>query len=110
MENNLWEDVKSFYKTTFNIDAELVDIMANRDVLLMFVSGFSTQTISASLNMDEADVNDAIYKYLGTVGWDKDLSISPIRMYRDGEHLPDDMKEACKIYEMLEEALDEKWI
>lgn len=110
MENNLWDNVKKFYKERFGIDAELVDIMSNRDVLLMFVSGYSTSTISTSLNIEESEINDVIYRYLGTVGWDKDLSISPIRMYRDGKNLPDDMKEACRIYEMLEEALNEKWI
>lgn len=108
--NDVWEEVKKFYKDKFNIEPDLVNLMSNLEILVLCVNGFSNSSISEFLGIDEQIVSSAIKEYFNFDGFLEDLEFSPLYRYRKGDNLPENIKELCEIYTMLLKVLDERWI
>jgi hypothetical protein len=130
MTDKLWNDVKDFYNSRFGIAPELVDIAPVLDLLRLCASGSSNKTIAKFFNESEEGLIKLFDAYLGFMGWEKDLSFSPLQLYKGmgcptgdlftneviqkfGYKLNMDlarMYESARIVEKLERLFDEKWI
>jgi hypothetical protein len=126
----LWNEVKDFYYERFGIAPELVEIAPILDLLRLCASGSSNKTIANFFNETEEGLMELFDAYLGFMGWEKDLSFSPLRVYKElncgssdiftdavvqtyGYKVDQDIKrmyESAKMVEKLERLFDEKWI
>lgn len=126
----LWETLKSFYKEKFGIAPELVDIVSVIDLLKLCAAGADNKSIASFLNETEMGVAQTIDAYLGFMGWEYNLSFSPMRLYKElnkpdvetfineviiryGYKLNEDitkMYESACIVDKLERLLDEEWV
>lgn len=125
---NDWEYIKEFYKEHFGIDNWVVEMMANRDVLLLCASGASNKTISTFLDISENEVRLVIEEAFDFTGWAVDLPINPYRLYSnvlgDFNEFYKEMKNSnvfelkaiedvyslCKTMEEIEERIYNEWI
>jgi hypothetical protein len=82
MINKNWKQLKKFYKTQFNLNGEILEILADYDVLLLCVSGLSNLTISKFLDITTSEVRKIIMKNLHFLGWEEDLKWNPYYFYR----------------------------
>lgn len=110
MDEDLLYEAKKFYKERFNIDPEIVEYVANLDVLLLCVSGYSNQEIADATGLTVNDVILILVRNFGHSGFNVNLGISPILLYRNGTELPNDLYELCKRYGEIESLINEKWI
>jgi hypothetical protein len=77
-----WNTIKDFYTENFKISEEVVDIVADHDILLLCASGLSNISIASFLNVDVEDVASAVEKFYGFRGWISDMKINPYKEYR----------------------------
>lgn len=80
---NDWEYIKEFYKEHFGIDKWVVEMLANRDILLLCASGASNKTISRFLEISEAEIELVIKEAFSFPGWGQDLPCNPYKMMQD---------------------------
>lgn len=78
---NDWEYIKEFYKQHFGIDNWVVEMMANRDILLLCASGASNRTISTFLDISQDEIELVIKESFDFIGWKEDLPVNPYRLY-----------------------------
>lgn len=124
--------MKEFYKTKFNFEPNLVELVVNLDIIIMCSRGASNNSISKFLKLQDYDfsVYDILDKYLGFGGWKEDLPFNPKRIYdgldtKDNESFVNivvvqygftDRDIIDKAYSVallatrLEKLTDEKWI
>lgn len=129
-KQELYNQIKQFYKEKFGIDAELVDIVSVFDILKLCASGASNKSISCFLDESEILISQIVDAYLGFNGWKEDLFFSPLKLYKDLES-PEEvdfvnkvveiygykwnmdlhrMYESARLAEDMEKLLDEKWV
>lgn len=126
----LWHQIKKFYREKFGIEPDLVNLMADFDIMRLCASGSSTVSIAEFLGANPDDVADLLDMRLGFFGWGKDLTFSPLRVYNKLEdknlesfrnkvvtaygYIHNDditkMYSAAELISRLEQLLDEKWI
>jgi|WetSurMetagenome_2_1015567.scaffolds.fasta_scaffold565000_2 hypothetical protein len=81
MENNFWDNLKTFYNKHYNIPPNIVDEIACSEILLLCVSGMSNQSIAYNLNMDLDYINVSTKEFLEFNGWKEDLDLNPYFVY-----------------------------
>jgi hypothetical protein len=82
MKNKAWTQFKKFYKTSFNLDGKIMDMLADYDVLLLCVSGLSNLSISEFLDVSIKEVRKILMENLHFLGWEEDLKWNPYYFYR----------------------------
>lgn len=55
-----WIEWKQFYKTKFGIDDEVVELMANYQILRLAHDGFSIESIASTLDISEEEAKEII--------------------------------------------------
>ena len=122
---------------SFGISPELVDLLADNDILIMCVSGSSNATISKNLDIDIESINEIILNILDFTGWKYDMDINPLSIYNDlaflenkggyplfkefdiiiskknpdiGEKDRKTMFRLCKLYDSISSRLDKEWV
>jgi len=133
MENKqeTWEQVRKYYKEKFGIEPELVDIMADYDIIKLCASGASNKNIAETLNLPgETTVSSTIDGRIGFIGFSADLLFSPLGLYKSlSEKTFDKFRDKLimefgfvdndgiqRLYDLvtyvenMERVLDEKWI
>jgi hypothetical protein len=132
MNDDTWNQVKDFYTQKFGTSPELVDIAPVLDLLRLCASGSSNKTIAKFYGESEESLMEIFDAYFGFMGWEKDLSFSPLALYKELKS-PDQstftdvviqrydvntslsrmfvkMYESSVMVEKLERLFDEKWI
>lgn len=135
MENNdVWEEVKTFYREKFGTAPELVELAPVLDLLRLCASGSSNKAIAEFFGESEAVLMELFDAHLGFMGWENNLSFSPLRIYKELVIKDEDyfiesvirdygyvvkyplnsdlhkMYESARLVERLERLFDEKWI
>ena len=137
MKEEKWNEIKQFYMDSFGISPELVDLLADNDILVMCVSGSSNATISRNLDIEIESINTIILTILDFTGWKYDMSINPLSIYNDlafiknkggyplfkefdavitkkdpsiGEKDRKTMFRVCKLYDSISSRLDKEWV
>ena len=82
MINKNWIQLKKFYKTQFNLNGEVLEMLADYDILLLCISGLSNLSISKFLDITVREVRKIIMKNLHFLGWEEDLKWNPYYFYR----------------------------
>ena len=77
----MWEQIKQIYKEKYNVDPEIVELLAVMDILNAFVSGMSNKSIANCFDIDENYIDDVLIEYLNQIGWPYDLDKNPLRVY-----------------------------
>ena len=122
---------------SFGISPELVDLLADNDILVMCVSGSSNATISRNLDIEIESINTIILTILDFTGWKYDMGINPLSIYNDlafvnnkggyplfkefdavitkkdpsiGEKDRKTMFRVCKLYDSISSRLDKEWV
>ena len=122
---NDWDYIKEFYKEHFGIDNWVVEMMANRDILLLCASGASNKTISNFLDISEGEIELVIKEAFDFIGWEQDLSCNPYKIYQDHpEEFRDEVSRLlevspldvalvasiCRSMQEIEERIYNEWI
>ena len=125
MENVEWKTIQEFYKEHFGTDMWLIEMLANRDILLLCASGASNASISNFLDIPVDEVELVIKETFEFPGWETDLPINPykeLQIYGDFDraylcNYPElngiDVQELynlCLTMIDIEERLDNEWI
>jgi hypothetical protein len=137
MDKDRWNEIKQFYVDSFGISPELVDLLADNDIITMCVSGSSNDSISISLDIDRKTIDDITLSILDFTGWKYDMSINPLSIYNDlafiknkggyplfkefddvvtkkdpsiGEKDRKTMFRLCKLYDSISSRLDKGWV
>lgn len=124
MKDKTWEEIRLFYLQRFDIDPELVDIVADMEILKLCVSGASNDHIADSLELSTVHVSDTIQRYFHFPGWRVDLDINPLSLYRKNSDYvqmsrsisnlsPEEIRichGVCSIYDELEALINEHWV
>lgn len=63
MKNKVWEEVVRFYNEKFGIDTETVNIIADYDILTLYMDGISTDRIGDFFEIEPAEVTKTIQRY-----------------------------------------------
>lgn len=131
MNKDNWEAVKKFYVETFNVTDDLVDLVADSEILHMCATGASNLSISNTLDIDIEIVKTVISSVYDFDGWATDLEINPYKefeKFRDrgqylfvdfDRHIESvspysgvpimDMFRSCKSYERIKINIDSNW-
>jgi len=123
----LYSEIKKIYEN-MGIAEDLVDLMADFDILREIAAGRSNKAISERLDIDEDDVKEVAKKYFDFEGFDKDFGFDPYTIYRrcngnsgafsyevtltTAEANPDDITLAyrvCRKFAELERRINEEW-
>jgi hypothetical protein len=107
MNEERWKVIRQFYMDTFGISPDLVDLLADKDILTMCVSGASNRSISTALDIEEEDVKKVIQAIFDFNGWEKDLSINPLIL---NDVLDKGILEMIATYNKISERIDKEWI
>lgn len=133
MREEGWKHLKQFYRESFGISEDVVDLLACNDVLLLCASGSSTDSISKALDIDLSDIKDILLTVFDFQGWKIDLDFNPYSVfcylhnmdrysYKDFSNevtpissLKDEnsiatMFRICVVYEGISLKLDKEWI
>ena len=94
MDRKLWNQIRNFYKDTFNIKGKYVDMMSHREELVLCATGLSVSKISELLSIDLVDVKRTIMKYYFFTGWGTTFSVNPLHIYNK-------MKKSSNAYELF---------
>lgn len=127
--NELWDEIKEFYKNRFGIEPELVEIMSDLNILRLCAGGTPTWRIAKVLGLELEEVEHTLENRLEMSGWIFDISFSPLRIYKELENknLDDFKKEVAKyaseddvvlermflaseVVTKLERMLDDEWV
>lgn len=129
-DNDVWEEIKTFYREKFGTAPELVELAPVLDLLRLCASGSSNKSIAKFFNESETGLMELFDAHLGFMGWKQDLSFSPLKLYKeldlpDGQKFVDEvilrhgykinmdlknMYESARLVERLERMFNEKWI
>lgn len=107
--------------------SDLVDLVADNDILKMFISGSSNKSISNLLNVDVKSVEKVLVHIFNHKGWKYDLNFSPYGIYyrttdkiqfvsvvmeliQDDEDLANRLHAMCRTYRDIENRLNEFWV
>jgi hypothetical protein len=84
----MWDQIKQIYKEKFNVDPEIVELLAVMDILNACVTGLSNKSIAECFDLDEKYIMETLQKYLNFPGWCLDLDKNPLRVYNilDGNY------------------------
>lgn len=117
----VWNIIRRFYYDKFGIPEFVVDIMADIDICLLFVSGSSNDSISRFISVDPGAVSRVIKKRFGVPGRRKNLSINPYKEFKlsggdkskfvtkAGDSDSDTLWRCCSIYSNMEKVLNGFW-
>lgn len=120
-----WKTIQEFYKEHFGTDMWLIEMLANRDILLLCASGASNTTISTFLDIPVDEIQLVLKEAFEFAGWDVDLPINPYKEVQAYGNF--DREDLCKYPELkdidqqelynlcltmkdIEERLDNEWI
>jgi hypothetical protein len=78
---NDWEYIKWFYKKVLGVDSNLVDLIADYDILKLCAEGWSNRHISNELELDLETVTSLIGWHFGFSGFENDLGLNTKMMY-----------------------------
>ena len=73
--------VKKFYLDNFGIKPDLVELLADNDILTMCASGSSNKSISDMFDIEESDIEEVLLAIFSFAGWKDDLEINPLYIY-----------------------------
>ncbi len=76
-----WEAIKEFYQREFGIDAWVVELYANLDILCLCASGASNAEIEEFLEIPQKEIVKVIRDVFEFDGWETTLPINPYRMF-----------------------------
>lgn len=125
MENIEWKTIQEFYKEHFGTEMWLIEMLANRDILLLCASGASNTSISNFLDIPVDEIELVIKEAFEFPGWNTDLPINPYKEFLtygdfDRTELRSyaklsgiDLQEIfniCLTMKDIEERLDNEWI
>lgn len=74
--------LKQLYKDNFGIVEDLVELMANRDILHLTATGSSIDSTSRFLNIDTNEIVETNKKFYGFDGWTTDMDLNPFVIYK----------------------------
>jgi hypothetical protein len=80
-DKTTWEEIKEYYKYTFRIENELVELMADFDIVLLCATGASNKKIAEFFEVDESDVKSILGNRIKFGGWELDLPLNPYNIY-----------------------------
>ena len=83
MSNPNWNDIRQFYLDNFGIAVDLVDLLADSDILTMCASGSSNESIAISTDIGINDVKKVLLSIYNFSGWSVDLDINPLGIYEE---------------------------
>lgn len=81
MNSISWEAVKEFYQKEFGIDAWVVEVYANMDILHLCISGASNSDIEKFLEIPITEIVKVIREAFDFDGWEESLPINPYRLF-----------------------------
>ena len=138
MKEEKWNEIKQFYLDSFGISPDLVDLLADNDILVMCASGSSNKSISAHLDIDIRSIKEIIQSVYSFPGWEEDIEFNPLQIFNElldsGDYLFGDFKSSvtdqidnfglepirtgglrimfrvCKLYESISERLEKEWV
>lgn len=82
MANAEWAKFKLLFSDLFKVDSRMADLIAVQEILLFCVSGRSVRSISLYLNVSEEYVREVLYEFLKFQGFEYDLDLSPISVFK----------------------------
>lgn len=77
----MYESIKNLYKEHFNIDGDLVDLLADYEIMYYCVTGLSNKDISEILDIEEKAIKDVLINRFNFYGWRTNLDYNPIFIY-----------------------------
>jgi hypothetical protein len=107
MTNKHWNHIVQFYKETFNVNEETLDLVADFDVLDYCAKGIGNKDIATILSMPEDEVISIIVSYYGFLGFPTTLDYNVYSLYKENRLFDPIEKKMCLIYEGLRERMDE---
>jgi hypothetical protein len=137
MNKEKWDEIKQFYMDNFGISPDLVDLLADNDIITLCASGSSNDSISVSLDIDRSAIDTIILNVFDFTGWKYDLDVNPLNIYNDlafiknkgGYPLYKDFRDVvskkdstikdidiktmfrlCKLYNSISTRLDREWV
>lgn len=124
---DIYEKIKELYENKLGIDGCIVDLLADYEIMYYCVTGLSNQAISQLLSIEEEAVKEVLLSRFDFSGWETTLSFSPIYIYSKAQgfesifyssligiykfpkNLSKKALEICKLFEMYENILNEKF-
>lgn len=80
--NQDWEKIKDLLHVTTKIPKDIVDIIADDEILSLCASGYDIKMISVVLNIDEEEIKQLLQKYFGFDGFESRLPFDPLKYYK----------------------------
>jgi len=87
---NDYDKIKKFYVDKLNFSEELVEYLANEELILTCVEGRSNSYLSNKYNASVENIVEMLQKYLGFNGWERDLDFNPFDIFEVSCRLLDD--------------------
>ena len=79
-----WDELLLYYKEHFNLDEEVVNLMADYDIVFLSATGASNESISNILDIDIEVVPEVLARICdGFTGWTTELSVNPYLIYQE---------------------------
>lgn len=104
MVKSSWDEVLSYYKEHFGLGEDVVELMADYDIIMLSSTGASNVTISKVLDVDLAVIPRVLSNLCeGFGGWSIQLSTNPYMIFQD-------CKEAVSNNESIENDLDAEFV
>ena len=127
MPNKLWEEILKIYKEKFNIEPEVVDMVACSEILRQSCEGLSNETIKILTEYEPDYIRDILKLYFHFEGFESDLDFSPIGTYDhvDGDTYEfllkvnllnkskistENLYEICKRYSQIRKEIENKYV
>lgn len=84
MNKSSWEAVLEYYKLHFGIGEDLVELVADYDIILLAATGATNAMISEILDIDAEMIQEVLRSLCdGFAGWDTPLPYNPYLIYAD---------------------------
>lgn len=76
-----YEAVKRLYKEIYGIDEDIIDLLADYDIMYNCVVGLSNTEISDLLGIDIEIIKNVLENRFNFIGWKYSLDFSPLYIY-----------------------------
>ena len=84
-----WKITKKLIATSLNVNQKIIDYIAVLDILKNCVYGYSNKSISKRTQVPIEYVENVLIDFMSFTGWEEDLDISPIAIFRSSGKLFD---------------------
>lgn len=124
---NSFNIITEFYKKEFDIDEEIVKLLADFEICSLSISGMSNLDISSIIGVSEEEISSTLNLRLGFGGFKETLKFQPLFSYRvcsnrnfeefrklvqyEYEYRGDmaELFDVCKKFEEIEEIVSVNW-